>query len=175
LPAIGRTGIIHRMSDDVCIRYSSRDRDRTLQLAASAAESPNVVKEVSLALDRKKHILPVNLEPVEVPVALRDPLATAGRVQRKTLNDKVIAVLPFVNISPDKESDYFGDGLTEDLISNLSRMKGMSAVSRTNSINYTGSKLDIQETVSKEIVDALELKLTPVEKVAPPSNRTVDA
>jgi TolB-like protein/Tfp pilus assembly protein PilF len=141
-------------------------------------------------------------------------------VQRKALNDKVIAVLPFVNISPDKESDYFSDGLTEDLISNLSRMKGMSVVSRTNSIKYKGSKLDIeeigqelgaryiiegtvrrhmddlritanlidvasstqlwsdrykgkmadvfdiQETVSKEIVDALELKLTPVEKVA---------
>jgi TolB-like protein/Tfp pilus assembly protein PilF len=217
-----------------------------------------VVKEVSLALDRKKHILPVNLEPVEVPVALRyplagiqhvdlfgpragenfdtvvralarlgvqtgaapAPLAIGGRVQRKALNDKVIAVLPFVNISPDKESDYFSDGLTEDLISNLSRMKGMSVVSRTNSIKYKGSKLDIeeigqelgaryiiegtvrrhmddlritanlidvasstqlwsdrykgkmadvfdiQETVSKEIVDALELKLTPVEKVA---------
>src|SRR5512139_593316 len=46
-----------------------------LALSAAAAESANVVKEVSLALDRKKHILPVNLEPVEVPVALRYPLA----------------------------------------------------------------------------------------------------
>jgi TolB-like protein len=173
------------MSYEVCISYSSRDRDRILVMAeqlrgagvsvwidqggidaaalwtaeivkaidgckvlllalsASAAESPNVVQEVSLALDRKKHILPVNLEPVEAPVALRYPLA--ARAQRKALNDKVIAVLPFVNISPDKESDYFSDGLTEDLISNLSRLKGMSVVSRTNSIRYKGSKLDIEE------------------------------
>jgi TolB-like protein len=213
------------MAHDVCISYSSKDRDRILAIAeqlraegvsvwidqggidaaslwtaeivkaidgckvlllalsASAAESPNVVKEVSLALDRKKHILPVNLEPVEVPVALRYPLAgiqhvdlfgaraqenfatvvralarlgvpgggsaastaAATRVQRRELNDKVIAVLPFVNISPDKESDYFSDGLTEDLISNLSRLKGMSVVSRTNSIRYKGSTLDIEE------------------------------
>ena len=69
----------------------------------------------------------------------------AARTPRKALNDKVIAVLPFVNISPDKESDYFSDGLTEDLISNLSRLKGMSVVSRTNSIRYKGSKLDIEE------------------------------
>ena len=41
---------------------------------------------------------------------------------------KAIAVLPFGNISPDKESDYFSDGLTEELIINLSRLKDIRVV-----------------------------------------------
>src|SRR5208283_4981655 len=47
---------------------------------------------------------------------------------------KAIAVLPFGNISPDKESDYFSDGLTEELIINLSRLKDIRVVPRTTSM-----------------------------------------
>jgi len=132
---------------------------------------------------------------------------------------KAIAVLPFDNISPDKENDYFSDGLTEELIINLSRLKNMRIISRTTSMQFKGTKkdiktigreigaryiiegsvrkagdnlriaaqlidvendsqlwaesfkgkladiFDIQEKVSKDIVDALMLKLSPTEKV----------
>ncbi len=132
---------------------------------------------------------------------------------------KAIAVLPFNNISAEKESDYFSDGLAEELIMNLSRLKDMRVVSRTTSMQYKGIQksikaigkelgvryiiegsvrkfqdnlritaqlidvdkdaqlwaetykgnladvFDIQEKVSKQIVDALMVKLTPMEKV----------
>jgi serine/threonine protein kinase len=132
---------------------------------------------------------------------------------------KAIAVLPFGNISPDKESDYFSDGLTEELIINLSRLKDIRVVPRTTSMQYKGTTkevkaigrelatryilagsvrkfqdnlriavelvdieadaqlwaetykgkladvFDIQEQVSKQIVDALMVKLTPKEQV----------
>ncbi len=132
---------------------------------------------------------------------------------------KAIAVLPFDNISPEKENDYFSDGLTEEIIANLSRLKDMRVVSRTTTMQYKGTKkdiktigrelgaryimegsvrkfqdnlritsqlidvesdtqlwaetykgkladvFDIQEQVSKQIVDALMVKLTPTEKV----------
>ncbi len=132
---------------------------------------------------------------------------------------KAIAVLPFNNISAEKESDYFSDGLAEELIMNLSRLKDMRVVSRTTSMQYKGVQksvktignelgvryiiegsvrkfqdnlritaqlidvekdaqlwaetykgnladiFDIQEKVSKQIVDALMVKLTPMEKV----------
>jgi len=51
--------------------------------------------------------------------AVHDEIAAAATAAKT----KAIAVLPFANISPDRESDYFGDGLTEELIANLSRLK----------------------------------------------------
>ena len=57
---------------------------------------------------------------------------------------KAIAVLPFDNISPDKESDYFSDGLTGEIIANLQRLKDMRVVSRTSSMQYKGAKKDIR-------------------------------
>jgi serine/threonine protein kinase/Flp pilus assembly protein TadD len=60
-------------------------------------------------------------------------------------NVKAIAVLPFNNISAEKESDYFSDGLTEELILNLSRLKDMRVVSRTTSMQYKGTTKGIRD------------------------------
>lgn len=49
-----------------------------------------------------------------------------------------LAVLPFANISPDPEQDYFADGITEDLITELSRISGMFVISRHSSFVYKG-------------------------------------
>ena len=68
----------------------------------------------------------------------------------KNISDKSIAVLPFINISNDPEQEYFSDGLTEELISNLSRLKHMRIISRTTSMQYKGTKKDIQ-TIGREI------------------------
>ncbi len=67
-----------------------------------------------------------------------------------TQKRKAIAVLPFDNISSDKENEYFGDGLTEELIANLSRLKEMRVISRTTSMQYKDTKKDIQ-TIGKEL------------------------
>jgi len=63
---------------------------------------------------------------------------------------KAVAVLPFENISADKENEYFGDGLTEELIANLSRLKEISVVPRTASVQYKGTKKDIK-TIGREL------------------------
>ncbi len=143
--------------------------------------------------------------------------------------EKAIVVLPFDNISPDTDSDYFTDGLTEELIANLSRLKNIRLVPRTTSMRYKGTNkdiktigrelgtryilagsvrkfqdnlritvelidvdkdsqlwaetfkgkladvFDIQERVSKEIVDALRLKLSPTEKVVLEKRSTLNA
>jgi serine/threonine protein kinase/Flp pilus assembly protein TadD len=68
----------------------------------------------------------------------------------KSMPTKAIALLPFENISPDKQSDYFSDGLTEELILNLSRLENMRVVSRTSIMQYKGTKKNIQ-TIGKEL------------------------
>ena len=60
------------------------------------------------------------------------------------VKQKCILVLPFVNMSNDPEQEYFNDGLTEELISDLSRVKDMRVISRTTSMKYKGTNKDIK-------------------------------
>ncbi len=56
-----------------------------------------------------------------------------------------IAVLPFDNISGDSEQEYFADGLTEDLITALSRWRSFAVIARNSSFAYKGESPDIRE------------------------------
>ncbi|HEV8538382.1 MAG TPA: protein kinase, partial [Bacteroidota bacterium] len=142
---------------------------------------------------------------------------------------KAIAVLPFANIGGDKDNEYFGDGLTEELIVNLSQLKDIEVISRSSSMQFKGATkdikaigrelkaryilegsvrkfqdnlriavqlidvengrqlwagsykgtladvFDIQEQVSKQIVEALMVKLTPTEKTVLTKRTTLNA
>ncbi len=85
----------------------------------------------------------------EVLHSLRDALAEK-KVKKDEDDSKSIAVLPFQNISPEKETDYFSDGLTEELIANLSKLKNMKVIARTTSMQYKGTKKDIK-TIGHEL------------------------
>ncbi|BCG95723.1 winged helix-turn-helix domain-containing tetratricopeptide repeat protein [Mesorhizobium sp. 131-2-1] len=56
-----------------------------------------------------------------------------------------IAVLPFVNFSNDPEQDSFADGLTEDLITDLSRNAGLFVIARNSTFAYKGKAMDVRE------------------------------
>jgi serine/threonine protein kinase/Tfp pilus assembly protein PilF len=60
-----------------------------------------------------------------------------------------IAVLPFVNLSPQKDQDYFCDGLAEELINSLTKIKDLRVVARTSAFSFKGKKLDIREIGKK--------------------------
>ncbi|TGQ71596.1 tetratricopeptide repeat protein [Mesorhizobium sp. M00.F.Ca.ET.186.01.1.1] len=56
-----------------------------------------------------------------------------------------IAVLPFVNFSSDPEQESFADGLTEDLITDLSRMSGLFVIARNSTFAYKGKAMDVRD------------------------------
>ena len=58
---------------------------------------------------------------------------------------KSIAVLPFVNMSSDKEDEYFSDGMTEELINALSKLEGLRVAARTSSFVFKGKTEDISK------------------------------
>ncbi len=61
-----------------------------------------------------------------------------------------IAVMPFTNMSDDAEQEYFSDGMTEDLITDLSKVSALIVTSRTSTFAYKGKSPDIR-TVAKEL------------------------
>jgi adenylate cyclase len=55
-----------------------------------------------------------------------------------------IAVLPFTNMSGDPEQEYFSDGITEDIITDLSKIAGLTVIARNSSFTYKGRAVDIR-------------------------------
>jgi len=80
-----------------------------------------------------------------VAKALRTPSAPAAAQPRTEVAENAIAVLPFVNMSTDAENEYFSDGLTEEIITDLSRIAALRVTSRTSSQQYKGSALGARE------------------------------
>jgi serine/threonine-protein kinase len=56
-----------------------------------------------------------------------------------------IAVLPFVNMSPEPEQDYFCDGISEEIINALTRVSGLNVIARTSAFQFKGVAVDIRE------------------------------
>jgi TolB-like protein/Flp pilus assembly protein TadD/predicted Ser/Thr protein kinase len=67
--------------------------------------------------------------------------------ERRTSLDALpsVAVLPFADMSPAKDQDYFGEGLAEELIHTLARLQGIKVVARTSAFALKGMKLDVRE------------------------------
>jgi len=94
----------------------------------------------------------------EVTDAGQDAIAGAVRVQvagparpNLPLPDKPsIAVLPFTNLSGDPEQDYFADGMVEDIITGLSRIKWIFVIARNSSFAYRGKAMDLKQ-VGREL------------------------
>ena len=80
-------------------------------------------------------------------VVCREPLAArAQRVggSRQSLPDvPAVAVLPFLNLSGDPEQDYFSDGITEDILTELSRARDLRVLARNTTFQYKGKAVDV--------------------------------
>ncbi len=73
--------------------------------------------------------------------------AVSAETSEDEKGDSVIAlaVLPFVNMSNDPEQEYFVDGLTEELLNSLTRVKGLKITGRTSSFEYKDKNIDLRE------------------------------
>ncbi len=81
----------------------------------------------------------------ELMAAFNAPPAVATGPDRRSM-----VVLPFVNQIPDPDNEIFSDGLTEEIIADLARVKGMSVLSRTSSMRLKGTTMSIR-TLGREL------------------------
>ena len=61
-----------------------------------------------------------------------------------------IAILPFTNMSGDPEQEYFSDGISEDIITDLSKIAGLMVIARNSSFTYKGRSVDVR-TIGREL------------------------
>lgn len=90
---------------------------------------------------RPIRVFRVRLQP-EVTIAPQSEDATVTTTSPKKPS---IAVLPLVNMSGDPEQEFFADGLTEDIITELSRFRDLLVISRNSSFVYKGKAVKVQE------------------------------
>jgi serine/threonine protein kinase/Flp pilus assembly protein TadD len=89
-----------------------------------------------------------------------DALGKASSVKTngaKSTDRPSIAVLPFANLSADPDSEYFADGIAEDIINALTRIHSLDVVSRTSAFSFRGRNQDIRETGKQlDVTNVLE-------------------
>jgi len=80
----------------------------------------------------------MHLTPVSMQMAAAEPRAASAQPY-------FVVVLPFSNMSADRENEYFSDGITEDIIAQLSRIRGLRVMSRTSAMQYKDRNESVRE------------------------------
>jgi TolB-like protein/DNA-binding winged helix-turn-helix (wHTH) protein/Flp pilus assembly protein TadD len=76
-------------------------------------------------------------------------------LERRSAEIRSIAVLPLDNLSGDASQDYFSDGMTDELITDLAKIKALRVISRTSVMRYKGTHTPLPEIARKLKVDAI--------------------
>ena len=88
---------------------------------------------------------PIGVHRVHLAEQLPRSVAPAGgKTERAASERPSIAVLPFVNMSGDQEQEYFADGISEDIITGLSKLRWFFVIARNSSFAYKGKAVDVK-------------------------------
>ena len=122
----------------ICISGAVRDQvgDRLDEIAFEDLGEQSV-KNIA----RPIHVFRVRLESATIAALESAKEASATPTTRKPS----IAVLPLVNMSGDSEQEFFADGLTEDIITELSRFRDLLVISRNSTFVHKGKAVNVQE------------------------------
>jgi len=78
-----------------------------------------------------------------------------SRSEAEQAPPRSIAVLPFANLSTDPENEYFADGITEDVITQLAKIKALQVISRTSVMQFKGHQLSLRDIAARLQVASL--------------------
>ena len=79
-------------------------------------------------------------------IAIAGAMFARGRAHEPATPDPTsVAVLPFIDLSPGRDHEFFSDGMTEELINTLGRVEGVRVASRTSSFAFKGATVDVRD------------------------------
>jgi adenylate cyclase len=134
--AVNIASRIEHVAEDggVCISRQVYDHVRNKVDLPLSSIGPKSLKNLSAPVELYKIVMPRST--MKLPAA--------------QLDQKRIAVLPFANMSPDPTDEYFADGLTEEIISTLSKVRELDVISRTSVMRYRKDPKPVRE-ISEEL------------------------
>jgi adenylate cyclase len=126
-------------------------------IAVSQSVCDHVGKRLDLVFEDMGERRLKNIErPVRVYTVSLDPAPdrdASGSAAAHGEDKPSIAVLPFINMSGDPEQEYFSDGITEDIITDLSKVSSLSVVARNTAFTYKGKTVEVAEVAKHLGVD----------------------
>ena len=135
--AVNVASRIEPLAEDggVCITRQVYDFVRNKVDIPLSSMGPKSLKNVTEPMEVYKMVLPWEKEAAAVPTKP---------------NKNRVAVLPFANMSPDPNDEYFADGMTEELIDRLAQVKEMEIIARTSVMSYKGEKKKVSQ-IAREL------------------------
>lgn len=148
-----------------CVMYEMATGERAFARPSPIETMAAILHDIPLAPSRCRPELPPNLdrlvahclekEPrarfqsahdLEFALATLTPGAMPGAIRPQAAS---VAVLPFVNLSADSENEFFADGVTEDVIAHLAKIRSLKVISRTSVMAFKKSDRSLREIGEK--------------------------
>ena len=124
----------------------------TAPVRLNADVPPEMERIVNKLLEKDRELRYQSASDVRVDLErVRRPLMESARETPRTAREQAsIVVLPFENLSPDPENAFFADGLTEEVITDLSQVRSLRVISRNSAMLLKGAKKDTR-TIGREL------------------------
>lgn len=139
---------------DVALKHKTETPPDPREINPRVTEGMSRVILTCLEKDKEKRYQDVDdlvsdLVKIEIgiPIAERhkEKKGPEAKVRKEIRWKNSVAVLPFVDLSPERDQEYFCDGMTEDIINKLSRFEELKVISRTSVMRYKKTDKDIRE------------------------------
>jgi len=128
--------------------YLARERISREQLAFKTRLGKSTVDKLLIGLfsERTLSIVEAHTKlPLRALLAAPPELATASPAVAAPLEGPSIAVLPFANLGGDPEQEFFADGIAEDILTALTRLRWLLVIARNSSFVYKGRAVDVRQ------------------------------
>jgi adenylate cyclase len=129
----------------ICVSRSAAEQVRDKMPIRIETRGEQTVKNIARPIEVFRILGEEHAARVATGVAVESPRALVAPADKPA-----IAVLPFVNMSGDAEQEFFADGITEDILTELSRFRALFVISRNSAFAYKGKPISVQ-SVAKEL------------------------